>query len=227
MKKTIFACLACGLSPAICRGQGLNLGEADPRTVVDAASQYAHSGPAMWIFAAYLALGAALLGFLVFKNKKPWAPPVKLRDLPDSAKTVGTLAIAAYGLVHVFALLEAYTQSKVVFPSAAEYFFYMKPVKLIATSHAHLFGHGTMYALTSAAFLFTSLSERWKVILICMAMGAGLLDVPSWWMIKYAGGGFEAFSALAGAMSAGGWGFMASRILFELWFGKEGANATL
>lgn len=225
MKKIILSGFGI-LQPALCRGQGLDLGAAGTGAVAEAGSQYAHAGLAIGIFAVYLALGAALLGFLIFKKKKPWLSPLNLRELPDSAKTIGTLAIAAYGLVHIFAMLEAYTQTRVVFSSAAEYFFYMKAVKLIATSHAHLFGHATMYALTSLAFIFTSLSERWKVLFISLAMGAGLLDVPSWWMIKYAGGGFEAFSALAGAMSAAGWGFMAARIVFELWFQKESQNAS-
>jgi hypothetical protein len=52
-------------------------------------------------------------------------------------------------------------------------------------------------------------------------MSAGLLDVPSWWAIKYGGTGYEIFSAVAGAMSVLGWGSMALRIFYEFWWQKS------
>jgi hypothetical protein len=201
--------------------QELNLGDEAPQSIVKAGSQYPHAAWALGIFSLYVALGVCLLAFLVFRKKRPWNPPRGLKYWPDSAKTLTTLILIGYGLVHLFAVLEAYMQSRVAFGSAAEYFFYMKPEKLVATSHAHIFGHGTMYALTCVLFLFSSVSERWKVAAICLALAGGLLDVPSWWMIKYAGAKFEVFSIVAGMASAAGWISMAGRILYEVWFQKE------
>ncbi|MDI6809059.1 MAG: hypothetical protein QME66_08785 [Candidatus Eisenbacteria bacterium] len=201
--------------------QELNLGEEAPQSIIKAGSQYPQTSWALGLFLLYVAIGACLLAFLIFRKKRPWNPPRGLAYWPDSAKTLITLILIAYGLVHLFAILKAYMQSRVVFGSAAEYFFYMKPEKLAATSHAHIFGHGTMYALTCVLFLFSSISERWKVAVICVALAGGLLDVPSWWMIKYAGAKFEAFSIVAGMMSAAGWISMAGRILYEVWFQKE------
>lgn len=189
--------------------------------MIEAGAQNPYAQMAIVIFFAYLALGLALAGFLVFKKKRAWEPPWKLKGLPDSAKAIVTLLLVAYALVFVFSLLEVYLKTRVSFNSAEEYFYYMSLSKLVATSHAHFFGHGTMYALTSIIFLLTTISEKWKVVFIVMALSAGLLDVPSWWMIKYAGGRFEAFSALAGMMSVIGWSFMAARILYELWFKKN------
>lgn len=119
---------------------------------------------------------------------------------------------------HIFALWEVYLVTTVDFKSAAEYFYYMKLPKLMATSHAHFFGHGTMYLITSTIFVFSKLRESWKILFIGLALSAGLLDVPSWWAIKYGGGKYEIFSALAGIMSVIGWGFMAVRVLYEVWW---------
>lgn len=200
--------------------QGLDLGEEDAQAVVEAGSQYPKARLALLVFSVYLALGMGIIAFLIFKKKKSWEPPIKLKDLPDSAKVIGTLVIFSYALVHLFALIAVFVRTSVS-GSAEEYFSYMTPGGLAAISHAHFFGHATMYALTSVAFLLTSVSEKWKVVFISLALGSGLLDVPSWWMIKYAGGNFEVFSIISGLMAVVGWGFMAFRILYELWFQRE------
>ena len=88
----------------------------------------------------------------------------------------------------------------------------------MATSHAHFFGHGTMYLITSLVFVFSKIQEKWKIIFISLALSAGLLDVPSWWAIKYGGNQYEIFSAVAGIMSIVGWGFMTARVLYEVWW---------
>lgn len=179
--------------------------------------EQAYRNLATVIFSVYLVIGTVLVAFLIFKKKKNWQTPFNLYSLPDPAKAIIALVLIAYGLVHIFSSIEVYVKTRIQFTSAGEYFSYMSLAKLVATSHAHFFGHGTMYALTAAIFLFTQLSERTKTIFICLALSAGLLDVPSWWMIKYAGDFWEAFSAVAGAMSTIGWGFMSLRVLYELW----------
>lgn len=203
--------------PSLACAQGLDLGEEDVQAVAEVGPQYPNARLALLLFSVYLVLAVGLLGFLIFKKKKAWKPPIKLRDLPDSAKVIGTLAILSYVLVHLFALLTVFLKMRVA-GTVEEYFFYMGLEKLAGISHAHFFGHATMYALTSAVFLLTSVSERWKVVFISLALGSGLLDVPSWWMMKYAGPRFEAFSMVAGMMGMVGWGFMTVRILYELWF---------
>lgn len=158
---------------------------------------------------------------MIFKKKKNWQPSFYLSDFPDPAKAVLTLAMGAYALVHIFSLLEVYLKTRVQFTSAHEYFSYMSAVKLAATSHAHFFGHATMYALTATAFLLTRQSERAKTVFVCLALASGLLDVPSWWMIKYMGDSWEVFSMIAGVFAAVGWGYMSLRVLYELWFFKK------
>lgn len=170
------------------------------------------------IFYVYLLLGLILVGFLLGRPKKSWSPPLTLSALPHSARTLITLMLAAYGLVFIFSAVEVYLKTRVSFSSAQEYFYYMNAAKLAATSHAHFFGHATMYGLTGFVFLWTTLKEGWKTAIIVLALSSGLLDVPSWWMIKYGGGRYDIVSAVSGVMSVAGWGTMAIRILYEMWF---------
>ena len=198
--------------------QDLEFGAQDSAQVVSPESLFPFANMTLILFSIYLICGLSLLAYFLLKKKTEWTPPILLEGFPLSAKVAVTLALIAYGLVHVFALLEVYLVTKVTFKSASEYFFYMKLPKLAATSHTHFFGHGTMYLITSIIFIFSKMKEFWKIVFIGIALSAGLLDVPSWWAIKYGGGGYEMFSAVAGIMSVVGWGFMAVRILYEVWW---------
>lgn len=196
----------------------LDLGLEDAAKVVSPETLFPHANLTLVLFTIYFVLGICLLTFFFMKQKKFWTPPVLLQNFPLNAKAAITLAIFAYSFVHVLAILEVYLQTRVSLKSTSEYFFYMKLPKLVATSHAHFFGHGTMYLMTSLIFVFSKLKESWKLVFISLALSAGLLDVPSWWAIKYGGGQYELFSALAGIMSFTGWGFMALRISYEFWW---------
>ena len=198
--------------------QGLEFGTQDPGQVVSPESMFPFAKLTLILFSIYLICGLSLLTFFILKKRKAWSPPILIKDFPTSAKVAATLTLISYALVHIFAFLEVYLVSKVSFKSTSEYFFYMKLPKLIATSHAHFFGHGTMYFVTSAIFIFSKLSEFWKIMFISLALSAGLLDVGSWWAIKYGGNHYEMFSALAGIMSVVAWGFMTIRIMYEAWW---------
>ena len=198
--------------------QGLEFGTQDATQVVSPESMFPYAKLAFICFSIYLISGLSLLALFILKKRKTWAPPILIKDFPTSAKVAATLTLISYALVHIFAFLEVYLVSRVSFKSTSEYFFYMKLPKLIATSHAHFFGHGTMYFVTSAIFIFSKLSELWKIMFISLALSAGLLDVGSWWAIKYGGNQYEIFSALAGIMSVVSWGFMMTRIIYEAWW---------
>ncbi len=200
------------------RSQNLDFGTQDPAQVVSPESLFPFAKLVLISFSIYFLLGLALLAFFLLRKRKSWTPPILIQDFPSSAKVLATLTLISYGLVHIFALLEVYAVTKISFKSTSEYFFYMKLPKLMATSHAHFFGHGTMYFITSALFLFSKLNEFWKIVFISLALSAGLLDVSSWWAIKFGGSQYEVFSAIAGVMSVVGWGFMAIRILYEAWW---------
>ncbi len=233
----LLLCLAGILVGGTLFGQPLDLGDPAGQPIVDITERFPHRGTALICFALYLAALASLLVFLLTRSPRPWTPPTApsllapapgtdhrataVPEFPVSGKALLTLVIVAFGLVHLFSVIEVFLQTQVIYTSAEEYFFYMPLAKLAGTSHAHFFGHATMYGLMSLMFLFTTVSERWKIRWICLALAGGLLDVPSWWMIKYAGGGFEWVSGIAGTMYAIGWSAMALRLLYECWFLKK------
>ena len=198
--------------------QGLEFGAQDAAQVVSPESMFPFAKLTLILFSIFFICGISLLTFFLLKKRKAWTPPILIEDFPLSAKVAATLTLISYALVHMFALLEVYLVTKVSFKSTSEYFFYMKLPKLMATSHAHFFGHGTMYLITSIFFIFSKVSEFWKIVFISLALSAGLLDVSSWWAIKYGGSEYEYFSAIAGIMSVVGWGFMTIRIIYEAWW---------
>ncbi|MBI4368952.1 MAG: hypothetical protein HY547_01840 [Elusimicrobia bacterium] len=177
--------------------------------------------------AVYLVYVGALFGFVYWASRRPgivWESPWPLGEWPSFLKVAATLPLLSYALVHSLSAWEVFLKTRTDFSSAGEYFYYMSLPKLVATSHAHLFGHATMYGLTSAVFSMTRLRGRAKTFIIGAALCGGLIDVPSWWMMKYYGDKWEAFAALSGALYSAGWAIMAGRILWELWGRREGGR---
>ena len=213
----ILSTLIC-LLPISGHSQSLDLGTEDIGKVISNNSLFPYSKLTLVLFFIYILCGFLFLVFLFRKKRQKWTPSTLLENFPLSAKAAITMSLIAYSFVHIFALIEVYLETKVSFKSTSEYFFYMKLPKLVATSHAHFFGHGTMYLATSMIFIFSKLSEFWKLVFITLTLSAGLLDVPSWWAIKYGGSEYELFSIVAGIMSVIGWGGMAIQITYELWW---------
>lgn len=171
------------------------------------------------IFAALL---FGLAGLLV-RRRDPAAiawVKIDLSLLPDSFKVLITLPLVIYSFVHLFALATVYLQTKVAWASVEEYFFYMKPWKLLAVSHAHLFGHATMYSLVGLAFLFTRIPEKFKILILAIPVISAPLDVYSWWLIKFISGKFELLSMVSGLAFSLGFLVMAAITFYELWFRK-------
>lgn len=166
-----------------------------------------------------------LILWLKAKNISKWHP-FFLGRLPPSFKLLITLCFSVYGLVHIGALINVYIQTRVVYPSVAEYFFYMPIQKLTGITHAHLFGHATMYVLTAIAFMFTRASERIKIPVIAAAFLGAPFDIYSWWLIKYLGAKYEILSAVSGAAISSAFLTMYIFVMLELWFRKEPCKAT-
>ena len=140
--------------------------------------------------------------------------------LPLVAKVVITINLAAYALVHLLAVFDVWWQSKNIAKNAYEYFFYMKVGRLIGLSHAHLFGHATMYAVVILPFLFTKLSEVWKIRIVSAALLAAVFDVGSWWAIKFTSNVLERVSMVCGMLVSIGFTAMALTLFYEMWIKK-------
>ncbi|MEK7298747.1 MAG: hypothetical protein AAB066_02540 [Candidatus Margulisiibacteriota bacterium] len=142
---------------------------------------------------------------------------LRLAQLPISAKAAITVVWLGYGLVHLFSVLTVYLKTSVAYQSAQEYFFYMPVHKLAALSHAHFFGHATMYALCTSLFLLTSLPERPKRIIVLLAPVGAILDNASWWGMKLASPGYEILSYFSGTLMVTGFSVMAIISFIQMW----------
>ncbi len=56
--------------------------------------------------------------------------------------------------------------------------------RLITLSHIHMISIGMIFALSGIIFLFTSINEKLKIILLIFPFGSLLMDVFSWWLTK-------------------------------------------
>ncbi len=204
----------------------LDFGEVDAAEVQSTTAEYPHATPAIAIGLAVVGLTMAFVALALTRWRVGTPFSYTLGKLPISGRVLVTFFVAILGLVHIFALTEVYLQTSVNSSSTEEYFSYVPLAKLVAMTHAHLFGHAVMYALVAGLFLFTRVREVLKTLILSIAISGGLWDTVSWWLIKYASAKFEALSILSGAMAALGFLAMVLIILYEVWFANISRNET-
>lgn len=144
-----------------------------------------------------------------------------LSKSPLGFKLLVSVFLFGYGLAQALGMTMAYIQTKVVNTSAEEYFSYLKATKLVSLSHPHFFGYATLYFLTGLLFLFTHQPKIIKTFLPGLVVLAALLDIVSWWGIKYVSPQIEILTLGAGIIFGGGFFYMALVILYELWLRKK------
>jgi hypothetical protein len=160
--------------------------------------------------------------FSYFKGISPkWSSlTFNLFDLPMPAKLAITFLLIAYGLTHIFAALTVYFDTRVVYATSKEYFFYIKPGRLTALTHAHLMAIGTMNGIT--AFLYAmnlnSKTYAFSSAVVTMTFVGIFGDITSWWLTKYWGENFEILSMVTGIFFSLGFTIMALSVFRSLWF---------
>ena len=144
-----------------------------------------------------------------------------LPRLPVSARLLITAFLVSMALNHLFAGGLAWQLSHSELGSIKEHFQYKDLIYLLRMSHQHAFGHGIIYALLGAVFLLSSWPEKLKAAIILTPFLGALLDLSSWWMLKYLAGDYEWLSIAGGIISSLGFAIMTLRILYELWFQEK------
>jgi len=144
-----------------------------------------------------------------------------LAHLPPTLKLLITLGLIIFGFVHIFAIFEVYLQTKINYKSVQEYFSYMPLAHLIGISHAHFFGHATMYALMIIPFVFCSVREGLKAVVISAVSLSAFFDVLSWTGMKYVTEKFEYLSILCGSIVGVAYLFITGVVFYELWIKQE------
>ena len=160
--------------------------------------------PSPWIaIGGPVALGFFMLFLMVLVW---WSVPFKesreslnLHYFPTGVKRGLAMAITMYGIAFAFGASEIAYQLH-LHGSAEEYFAQMSQGKLIAFTHAHLFGFTTSFLVIGVPFSM-QFNHLWPYQWIFpLGLAAALVDVMSWWGIKYLSPNFEVISMLCGIL---------------------------
>ncbi|MGH8441369.1 MAG: hypothetical protein ACRETF_00510 [Nevskiaceae bacterium] len=124
---------------------------------------------------------------------------VDLHDLPTGAKRGIGMALLLFGIAFCFGASEIWYQLR-LHGSAEAYFEQMSLGKLIAFTHAHLFGFTTSFFIIGIPFSL-QFSHLWPYQWIFpIGLAASLTDVISWWGIKFGAPSFEWVSMFCGVL---------------------------
>lgn len=152
-------------------------------------------GPA-GLFAFMIALLVFFWRAVPFKVSKE---DLLLYHYPTGVKRGLAMAIVMYGIAFLFGALEISYQLH-LHGTAEEYFAQMSQGKLIAFTHAHLFGFTTSFLVIGVPFSMQFNHLRWYQWIFPLGLASALIDVMSWWGIKYVSPSFEVVSLVCGIL---------------------------
>ncbi len=142
----------------------------------------------------YLVLMLLVWWTVPFKHSRE---SLNLHYYPTGIKRGLAMAITLYAIAFAFGAAEIAYQLH-LHGSAEEYFAAMSLGKLIAFTHAHLFGFTTSFLVIGVPFSL-QFNHLWPYQWIFpLGLAAALVDVMSWWGIKYLSPNFEVISMLCG-----------------------------
>ncbi len=122
-----------------------------------------------------------------------------LHDYPTGVKRGLAMAITLYGIAFALGASEIVYQLH-LHGDAEAYFAEMSLGKLIAFSHAHLFGFTTSFLVIGIPFSM-QFNHLWPYQWIFpVGLAAALTDVASWWGIKFLSPNFETVSMVCGIL---------------------------
>src|SRR5213593_909717 len=91
----------------------------------------------------------------------------------------------------------------------------------IQTSHTHLFGQTLIAGLLGLIFLFSSLGERLKSVLLALPFVGTLVDIGGMWLTRFAAPSFSVLVIAGGIIFAVGYTLITLIALYELWLIEE------
>ncbi len=122
---------------------------------------------------------------------------MQLYHFPTGVKRGLAFAVTLYGVAFAFGASEIAYQLE-LHGSAAAYFEQMSLGKLIAFTHAHLFGFTTSFLIVGIPFSMQFNHIRAYQMIFPAGLAAAFVDVASWWGIKYLSPNFEYVSMFCG-----------------------------
>src|SRR5712691_2406578 len=93
---------------------------------------------------------------------------------------------------------------------------WMRTPLLIQTSHTHLFGQTLIAGLLGLIFLFSSLGERTKMLLLALPFLGTLIDIGGMWLTRFVWPSFAVLVIAGGSIFALGYTLITLIALYEL-----------
>ena len=92
---------------------------------------------------------------------------------------------------------------------------------LIQTSHTHLFGQTLIAGLLGLIFLFASLREWVKTLILALPFVGTLIDIGGMWLTRFVWPGLAALVITGGTLFALGYVLITAITLHQLWLARE------
>jgi hypothetical protein len=92
---------------------------------------------------------------------------------------------------------------------------------LIQTSHTHLFGQTLIAGLLGLIFLFSSLGEWKKTVILALPFVGTVVDIGGMWLTRFVWPDFGVLVLIGGGMFALGYVLITVISLYELWLTTE------
>jgi len=92
---------------------------------------------------------------------------------------------------------------------------------LIQTSHTHLFGQTLIAGVLGLIFLFASLRERVKALIVALPFVGTLVDIGGMWLTRFVWPSLSVLVIIGGSLFALGYVLVTFISLWQLWLAKE------
>jgi len=92
---------------------------------------------------------------------------------------------------------------------------------LIQTSHTHLFGQTLIAGLLGLIFLFASVRETTKALIVALPFVGTLTDIGAMWLTRFVWPSLSVLVIVGGTLFALGYVLVTSISLWQLWLAKE------
>ncbi len=142
---------------------------------------------------------------------------INLRNFPTAAKRGMALAVVLFGVAFAFGASQIVYQLA-YFDNSAQYIASMSVSKLIVMTHAHLFGFTTAFFIVGIPFSMQFNHIRLYQWIFPIGLAASLVDIMSWWAIKFIDHSFEAVSLVCAFLFSGSYLWMLIGLLRTLLF---------
>jgi hypothetical protein len=159
-------------------------------------SKWLTIGGPIALIALFLLLDLAIWWLVPFSGR---SVELNLRDLPPAVKRGMAMAVVMFGIAFCFGAAEIWYQLR-LHGSTEAYFAQMSLGKLIAFTHAHLFGFTTSFFIVGVPFSLHFNHIKAYQWVFPVGLAASITDVASWWGIKYVAPTFEWVSMFCGIL---------------------------